>query len=70
MRCITGEAPEIICEEVITLEKQGYDLIDKISVDGLAIERVERVLGPLFHPQTTAAQMLEKRKDSLKKKNL
>lgn len=59
-----------ILEEVKRLEEQGQDLIKKISIDESSRERVERVLGPSIHPQTTAVQRLDKIKDSLKKKDV
>lgn len=65
-----------IVEEVKRLEEQSQELIVKISIIESSrerveqVERVERVLGPSFHPQTTASQMLDKIKGSLKKKNV
>ncbi|AEE85312.1 putative protein [Arabidopsis thaliana] len=59
-----------ILEKVKRLEEQGQDLIKKISVNKSSREIVERVLGPSFHPQKTALEMLDKLKDCLKKKNV
>ncbi|WZZ41226.1 hypothetical protein YC2023_037485 [Brassica napus] len=59
-----------VLEEIKRLEEQGHELLIETSVVESSTERVELVLGPSFHPQTTAQGKLDTIKDSLKKENV
>lgn len=59
-----------VLEEMKRLEEQGHELLIETSVVESSTERVELVLGPSFHPQTKAKEILDKIKDSLRKKNV